>query len=123
MLAEELGKLPEIQDGISENDSVVLQKIVGLYNANPIFFKKAFEEMYQTGLPEVRKYCSPLQALFWTIEDGNMNVAKDIIHNYSLDLLLASAWNFQSRPIPFSDEQISAIIENINDPLSLSSPK
>jgi len=23
------------------------------------------DKMYQVGIPEVRKYCSPLQALFW----------------------------------------------------------
>jgi hypothetical protein len=115
ILAEEIGKLPEIQNGISENDIVVLEKIVSLYNTDPMSFEKAFEEMYKTGLPEVRKYCSPLQALFWIIEDGNIDVAGDIIGNYSLDVLLTSAWDFQFKSIPFSDEQISVIIENIND--------
>ena len=115
ILAKELGKLPEIQDGISANDAVVLEKIAKLYNTDPNSFEKVFEQIYQIGLSEVRKYCSPLQAFFWMIEDGELEAAKDILKDYSLKKLLSSAWDFQLKPFPFSNEQISVIIENTKD--------
>jgi len=115
ILTQELGKIPEIEDGLSDNEALVLEKIVKLYNDDPISFEKAFEKMYQIGLPEVRKYCSPLQALFWMIEDEELTASEDILNNYSLKKLLSSAWDFQLKPIPFSDEQISVILDNTND--------
>jgi len=90
LLAKELGKIPEIQDGISDNDTMVLEEIVKLYRANPKAFDKTFEQMYQVGIPEVRKYCSPLQAVYWLIEDGKTDNVS--IHNYSLINLLNNAW-------------------------------
>jgi len=94
LLAKELGKLPEIQDGISENDSEILKEIVKLYSTNPKDFDKAFEQMYQVGLPNVRKYCSPLQALYWLVEDGYPVAAEDTIKDYSFEKLLDYAWEF-----------------------------
>jgi len=69
LLANELAKLPESQDGISNDENKALGKLVTLYNKNQGAFDKAFQEMYQIGKPEVRKYCSPLQAFYWLIED------------------------------------------------------
>ena len=59
LLAKEIGKIPEIQDGISDKDAVALEKIVELYNDDPVSFEAAFNEMYKIGIPEVRKYCTP----------------------------------------------------------------
>jgi len=115
LLAEELGKLPELQDGISINENYALEKLIKLYGENPNAFYKVFEEMYQIGNPGVRKYCSPLQALFWLAEDGKLDDAKDILKDYSPEKLLGTAWSFQPRPILFSEEQISMIIDNMKD--------
>ncbi|MBW1996072.1 MAG: hypothetical protein JRI77_16735, partial [Deltaproteobacteria bacterium] len=115
LLAEELGKLPELQDGISVNENYALAKLIKLYDENPNAFNKAFEEMYLIGIPEVRKYCSPLQALFWLAEDGKLDDARDILKEYSLQKLLRTAWDFQFESINLSEEQISIIIDNMKD--------
>ena len=115
LLAEELGKLPELQDGVSDEENYALEKLIVLYDEDPNTFDKAFEEMYQIGIPDVRKYCSPLQALFWVIEDNKLDDVKDILRDYSLEKLLETAWDFQTKPIPFSDEQIAMIIDNTED--------
>lgn len=115
LLAEELGKLPELQDGISVNENYALVKLIKLYDENPNAFNKVFEEMYLIGIADVRKYCSPLQALFWLFEDGKLDDAKDILKDYSLQKLLGTAWDFQIKPIHLSEEQISVIIDNVND--------
>ena len=118
LLAEELGKLPEIQDGISDNDVVVLKEIVKVYKTNPKAFDKAFEKMYQVGLSEVRKYCSPLQALYWLAEDGKINELHSQIHDYSLGNLLRSSWNFNKHfeleVLDLSEQQAQKIVDALN---------
>ena len=53
LLAQELGKLPEIRDGISESEATALDNLIEIYNNNSKIFNKAFEEMYQVGKPVV----------------------------------------------------------------------
>lgn len=59
LLAAELLKLPEIQDGISADESIALERIFELYNLKSTDFDAVFDEMYHVGLPDVRRYCSP----------------------------------------------------------------
>ena len=92
LLATEFGKLPEIQDGISEIEQVAMDQIIELYRSDPVTFDNAFKQMYKVGLPEVRKYCTPLQALLWLSQDGSLNATKNPIQNYTLKSLLDVAW-------------------------------
>lgn len=115
LLAKEIGKLPELQDGISDSEAKALERLCDMYADGPESFDKTFNEMYKIGKPEVRKYCAPLQSLFWLIEDGKLDTARDILKDYSLNKLLSAAWGFHFEPLPFSDEQISVIIDNVND--------
>jgi len=78
LLVQEFGKLPEIHDGISETEMSVLKGIVELYRNDSTQFDNTFDQMYKVGLPEYRKYCSPLQALFWLAEDGQLGEVKNI---------------------------------------------
>lgn len=114
LLAEELSKLPEILDAISPSEASALEKIAEIYHGNPEQFDKAFGEMYQEGLPEVRKYCSPLQALFWLAEDGELNNENNPLIDYSLDKLLYMAWS-KHRSLSLSDQQLLEIIDNLKD--------
>jgi hypothetical protein len=98
LLAEELGKLPELQDGISEEEAASLGKIVELYNDDPVAFEAAFNKMYKIGIPEVRKYCTPLQALFWLYEKEDHKPGEEInLSRYSLRVLLDQAWDFSDK--------------------------
>lgn len=90
LLANELGKLPEIQDGISEIDAMALERISVLYNQNQKNFDSAFERMHDVGYPNIRKYCSPLQALYWLSLDNKLKPID--ISNYTLIGLLNKAW-------------------------------
>ncbi len=120
LLAKELGKIPEIQDGISDDDVMVLEEIVKLYRNNHKAFDKAFEQMYQVGKPEVRKYCSPLQAVYWLIEDGKIDNIN--IHNYDLINLLNNAW--WSTGFDYNDtkgrwKNFRDVAERLNSPVLL----
>lgn len=114
LLANELAKLPELQDGISEKEARALDAIVNFYQENPDAFDSAFKQMYQIGLPEVRKYCSPLQALFWLAESGELEGNKDLIEGYSLEKLLDMSWKFEDS-LRISEFQITEIINGIKN--------
>lgn len=92
VLVIELRKLPELQDGISKKEIVTLKSLIKLYDNAPKVFDTAFDEMYKVGLHDVRKYCSPLQALFWLLEDDKFDLASESIINYDLKWLLVYAW-------------------------------
>jgi len=90
MLTMELMKLPEFQDGISYKEKAGLEKICLLYAQDPTDFDKAFHEMHKIGYPEIRKYCTPLQAIFWLALDDQLNQID--ISKYDLITLLNQAW-------------------------------
>lgn len=116
LLVNELGKLPELQDGVSESEMSALSDIVELYKSDPANFVNVFNEMYKVGLPEYRKYCSPLQALYWLAEDNEINISDNLLSDYSLRKLLKKAWNtgpFAQRLL--SDTQIREVIDGIEN--------
>ena len=96
LLAKEIGKLPDIQDGISSDEMIALKRLDRIYNENPIHFDGYFDTMYQIGLPEVRKYCSPLQALFWLLQQ-NPELAYRRIKDKEINWLLLSAWVYSDK--------------------------
>ena len=96
LLAKELGKLPEIQDGISSDEMIVFERLDRISNENPIDFDGFFNQMYQIGLPEVRKYCSPLQALFWLVQE-DPELAYRSIKIKKIKWLLWAAWDYSDK--------------------------
>jgi hypothetical protein len=90
LLARELGKIPEIQDGISEIDAMALERISYLYNQNQKHFNSVFKKMNDVGNANVRKFCTPLQALYWLALDDKLTQID--ISNYTLIGLLNHAW-------------------------------
>ncbi|UCE56106.1 MAG: hypothetical protein JSV31_11875 [Desulfobacterales bacterium] len=121
LLAQELGKLPEIKDGISDNEAAALERIIKLYNDSTENFNIAFEQMYRVGNPDVRKYCTPLQSLFWLSEDAKVEELAQIINNYSLEKLLQEAWIFdwtereqyEGKVLELSESQIKMIVDEL----------
>lgn len=112
LLAKELCKLPELQDGVSSAESSVLEEIVELYSGNPSVFHETFKKMYQVGLPAVRKYCSPLQALVWLLEKDE-SLGEKILSQYSFQGLLVKAWDF-SEGGRWKDYQV--VVDRLNAP-------
>ena len=113
LLAEEIGKLPELQDGIQDDEESALRILCDTYKKHTQLFDVVFIQMYRIGLPETRNYCSPLQALFWLAQKGDSKKIEVIINNYSLGNLLSQAWDFE--PPILTESEISGIIEDISD--------
>jgi len=110
LLAKEIGKLPEMQDGISASEAKALERLAAMYAVDSDSFNTAFNQMYQVGLPEIRKYCSPLQALYWLAEDKKLRA--EHMSKYSLERLLQDAWQNEIR---FTDELTMDIIKGFKD--------
>ena len=82
LLAQEIGKLPELQDGIQDDEESALRILCDAYKKHTQLFDDVFIQMYRTGLPEIRNYCSPLQALFWLAQKGDSKKIEVIINDY-----------------------------------------
>jgi hypothetical protein len=113
-IVQELGKLPELQDGISSEDEVNIEKLNEFYFQNQVAFDQVFNEMYQVGLPENRKYCSPLQALYWLIEDGKIDDPHARLDHYSLVSLFYVSWDFDRNVERWSD--FNTVVDRLNAP-------
>jgi hypothetical protein len=117
LLYDEIGKLPEIQDGISASELNSLKKFVEIYTKTHLKFDGIFIEMNEIGLPNRRKYCSPLQALFWLVEDGEVEKIHETINSYSLKKLLDSSWrlsdSYRGKFLNIPDIEIQNIFKSI----------
>ena len=111
-LADEIKKLPEIQDGIDLDDRAGLNILSRFYKENETAFNMAFSEMKSVGLPEFRKYCSPLQAIFWLAMRGQLSAMEQSVNPFNLEYLLDRAWVYG--PV-FGSASSSKIINSCND--------
>ena len=91
-LAIELGKLPEFQRSIKDDDLSALKKLLSLYSTYQIDFDKFFDQIYFIGEPEIRKFNAPLQALFWLVKDEKLGDIDYIIRDFYLKDLLEKSW-------------------------------
>ena len=71
-LADELVKLPEIGDFKTGSARLALENLLQIYRFDPDRFDRMFACMDTIGLPAHRNYCSPLQALFWLLQDEKL---------------------------------------------------
>ncbi len=113
LLARELGKLPDLQDGITVEEKQGTDLLLTLYMENQAAFGQMFQQMYRVGLPEKRKYCTPLQALFWLSKKKKIPSIKNQINVYSTQNLLNDTWKLGSLPEYITDQQMRLLIENI----------
>ena len=74
LLADELAKLPEIRWFKTDASRLALDNLLNLYRLAPDRFDHMFAQMNTIGMPEHRFFCSPLQALFWILQDEKLNV-------------------------------------------------
>lgn len=116
LLVQELGKLPELQDEISNTDLMALSRICRTYNQNRKDFDSAFEKMYDVGYPNVRKFCTPLQALYWMALKDKLE--RIDISNYTLITLLSEAWYKSGFELDGTGrwDDFGDVTERLNDP-------
>lgn len=141
LLASELNKLPELQNSIRDEAVFALENFACICQISPRAFDKVFGKMFQIGLPGYRKYCAPLQAFFWLIQDNHFEACERLLGikiprtlvqdegmsryiigpsvqadpdqegEYSLKNLLDAAWH--TEPLVISEAQIREIVAGI----------
>jgi len=112
LLALELAKLPELKRTISIKEVESIKNILALYEIDPLAFDIAFDKMYKEGIPEIRKFCTPLQALFWLSGKVQFSKQNNPLLNYDLESLLNKAWGVQG--IVLLEEDVNKILtENV----------
>jgi len=117
LLAYELGKLPEFMDSIDDEEVQAIKILLRFYSKHSKRFDNAFSNMYAVGIPEIRKYCSPLQALFWMIQDGKIKEAETLVINYDLNRLLAQAWGTEpERRDNYRTKDVDIVVLRLNSP-------
>ena len=108
LLAVELAKLPELNKTISMKEVASLKNLVTLYEIDPLAFKSAFDKMYQEGIPQIRKFCTPLQALFWLAGKEPFSKQNNPLPDYELERFLNKAWGVQG--IVLREEHVKKIL-------------
>jgi hypothetical protein len=105
-LTEELVKIPEIADGIDPDEVVSLESLLEI--VKPLRFPRTESESVKDkiivnkqkkALDKIMNYThndgtynSPLQALFWLIEDGKEKELNQVLEHYTLENLLSKSW-------------------------------
>ena len=74
-LADELAKIPEIRKGQTRSSRLALHTLLALYRLAPDRFDRMFACMDTIGLPAHRNFCTPLQALFWMVQDRRLEAS------------------------------------------------
>lgn len=111
-LAIELGRIPEFQEGINKSKILALEAFVEFLTSSTDNEKRAIREILNVGKPKYRKFCSPLQGLFWLGEKGELSKEKNPLQNYSLEKLLDQAWEFETQ---YTKEEAINIINNVKN--------
>jgi len=93
VLAMEIGKLPEFQGQITDLQVRSLSRFLDLLIASSPQEKSNLNKLLELGKPNFRRYCSPLQSIFWLLEKEDYN-QKENPFSYSLNTLLKKSWNF-----------------------------
>ena len=119
-LALEVGKLPEFQETIGKNQVLALTRFIELVAHTTTSQKTNLAEFTKIGLPNVRRYCTPLQAIFWLLEKNEYDTKESPSNcNWSLSLtwclndLLGKAWDF-SEEDRWKDYKV--VTERLNAP-------
>jgi len=103
LLALELAKLPDLKSTLSIKEVESLKNILALYEIDPLVFNKAFDQMYKEGIPEIRKFCTPLQALLWLSGKVQFSKQDNPLLNYDLESFLNKAWGIYGIVLPEED--------------------
>ena len=113
-LALEVGKLPEFQGKVGERQIRALTRFTELI-ANATTEEKAnLAMLLKVGKPEIRRYCAPLQAIYWLLEEDKCLLRNPL--QYSLRDILSYAWDFNEE-YRWKDFQI--VTDRLNSPVLL----
>lgn len=111
-LAVEVGRLPEFQGKVGDRQILALNRFTDLIpNLSPEE-KSNLANFLKVGQPKFRRYCTPLQAIFWLLEEEETYLKHNPLH-YPLEDILLYAWDFTEKS-RWSDFEI--VSDRLNSP-------
>ncbi len=122
-LAEELDKIPEIA-GTEKYPVNKIDVVKGVENLTYLALlcdtpKENIVAMLNEGYPNVRKYCTPLQALIWLGKNELFNKENNPINPYDVEKLMPRVW-FTSDEPPNTWEDFNVVTDRLNFPEAVS---
>ena len=111
-LAFEVGKLPEFQGKVDERQIRALTRFTELIANITPEEKINLAMLLEVGKPNIRRYCTPLQAIFWVFEEEEPYLEPNPLH-YSLEDILHYVWDYSEKR-RWSDFEI--VTERLNSP-------
>ena len=111
-LALEVGKLPGFQGKVGEIQIRALTRFTELIaNATPEE-KVNLAMLLEVGKPNIRRYCAPLQALYWLLEEDEC-LMKNPLQCSIIDIL-TYAWDFNNKS---RWDDFNVVTDRLNSPV------
>jgi hypothetical protein len=95
IIALEVGKIPEFEGAIGEAQILALDRFVTLIENAKSEEKVNLSNLLQVGKPEIRRYCTPIQAIFWLLERQEYEYQN--VLRQPLESLLSESWDFSEK--------------------------
>jgi hypothetical protein len=124
-LGKELMKIPEIKAAFNKSDVKTIESVEDivysiLMSKNPELVRKNLDMMLKEGIPEKRKYCTPLQALEWHYVDNEPEKDNPLENQY-FDLIgfITSVWRHTSTSKDFKSDKwknFDEVVDRLNSP-------
>jgi hypothetical protein len=92
IIASEVGRIPEFEGIIGEPQILALNRFVTLIQNSKPEEKANISKLLQVGKPGIRRYCTPIEAIFWLLERQKYEYQK--VSMQPLESLLSESWNF-----------------------------
>jgi len=111
-LALEIGRLPEFQGKVGKRQVVAMRRFVDLIENAKADEKANLSMLLKEGKPDFRRYCVPLQAVFWLLEKEKCLLKPNPLQ-YSLIDILIYAWDFTEE---YRWKDFKIVTERLNTP-------
>ena len=92
IIALEVGRIPEFEGVIGEAQILALDRFVTLIQNAKTEEKANISKLLQVGKHGIRRYCTPIQAIFWLLERQKYEYQN--VFMLPLESLLSESWNF-----------------------------
>ena len=92
VIALETGRIPQFEGVIGEAQIIALQRFVSLIENAKTEEKANINRLLEVGKPQFRRYCTPLQAIFWLLEREEYEYQNVLMR--PLESLLSESWDY-----------------------------
>ncbi|RLG45923.1 MAG: hypothetical protein DRN90_07400 [Thermoproteota archaeon] len=119
-IAEEVEKLPDYRDDIDAKEIEALEDLIVAVNIPA--YSETFKKMLQEGIPERRRYCTPLEAAIWIFEDEEPEDVRFLKGHYDIFTFITYAWRNTTTSDNYQSDkwdEFEEVVDRLNSPILL----